>query len=309
VKAERITVGAADAGQRLDRLLALRRLWGSRSQVQRLIGDGAVRLDGAVVKAGSVVRAGQVVEVRAAGPQPPPGVEPEEIALHVLYEDDWLLVIDKPAGLVVHPAPGHWRGTLVSALLHHWQGAPSGLDPLRPGIVHRLDKDTSGVLVIAKDAATLAELARQFKDREVDKQYVAVVWGSLRSERGTIAHPIARHPAHRKRMAVRAGGREAVTRYEVLERFDALTFVRLFPRTGRTHQLRVHLAAIGHPIVGDLLYGRQRRGDPRVHAARQALHAERISFRHPRTGQRVSFSAPLPDDMALLRRRLRAAAA
>jgi 23S rRNA pseudouridine1911/1915/1917 synthase len=304
----RIVVGVEDAGQRLDRYLTKDGAWGSRSQVQRLIGAGCVRLDGAVVKAGASVRAGQTIEVHDPGPPQRAGLEAEDIPLSVVYEDEWILVINKPAGLVVHPAPGHWRGTLVSALLHHWRGPRPGLDPQRPGIVHRLDKDTSGVLVIAKDAATLAELGRQFKDREVEKQYVAVVWGKVRSSRGTITHPIARNRVHRKRMAVRAGGRQAVTSFEVIERFDAVTFLRLSPHTGRTHQIRVHLAALGHPIVGDALYGRQRRAEAPPLIARQALHAERIAFRHPHTGARVSFHAPLPDDMASLRRRLRTAA-
>jgi 23S rRNA pseudouridine1911/1915/1917 synthase len=175
------------------------------------------------------------------------------------------------------------------------------LDPLRPGIVHRLDKDTSGVLVIAKDAATLADLGAQFRKREVEKQYIAFVWGRPRRRTGTITEPIGRNPRHRQRMAVRRGGREAVTAFEVCEPLDGVTMVRLFPKTGRTHQIRVHLAAIGHPIVGDAVYGRGH--GPRALVQRQALHAERISFRHPHTRERVSFSAPLPGDLLALRRR------
>jgi 23S rRNA pseudouridine1911/1915/1917 synthase len=274
---ERIAVDAGGARQRLDRYLAARGKWGSRSHVQRLISAGLVRLDGQLVKPGTV--------------------------LAILYEDEWLLVIDKPPGLVVHPAPGHWRGTLVNALLHHWQGARSGLDPLRPGIVHRLDKDTSGVLVIAKDAATLADIGAQFRKREVEKQYLAFVWGRLRSQSGTITEPIGRNPVHRKRMAVRRTGRAAVTSFEVVERFPSATLVRLFPKTGRTHQIRVHLAAIGHPIVGDAVYGGTRKRQLRV--PRQALHAERITFRHPRTGARVSFAAPLAEDLVGVRHLLK----
>jgi len=298
---ECITVDARDARQRLDRFLAARGTWGSRSQVQRLIAEGYVHLEGQPAKAGTILRSGQRIDVRPAAPPPTAGVEPEAIPLDVLYEDEWLLVINKPAGMVVHPAPGHWRGTLVSALLYHWRAPRPGLDPLRPGIVHRLDKDTSGVLVIAKDADTLAHLATQFRNREVEKQYVACVWGRLRSQSGRIAQPIGRNPVHRKRMAVRAGGRAAVTRFRVLQRGAHLTLLRLFPETGRTHQIRVHLASVGHPIVGDAVYGRAR-VEGRALIARQALHAERIAFRHPRTGGRVDVSAPWPADILAVQR-------
>ncbi len=300
---ERITVEAQGARQRLDHYLAALARWGSRSQVQKLIAAGAVRVEGRAAKAGTILRSGQTIELEAVPPVVPAGITPEAIPLDVLYEDDYLLVINKPPGLVVHPAPGNWRGTLVGALLHHWHGPRPGLDPTRPGIVHRLDKDTSGVLVIAKDAATLAALGHQFRKREVEKQYVAFVWGRVRGQSGTIREPIGRHPVHRTRMAVRRGGREAVTTFEVLERCDAVTMVRLFPRTGRTHQLRVHLAAIGHPIVGDAVYGgaRARRGE--VLSERQALHAEQIAFRHPATGVRLRVAAPLPPDLVALRRR------
>ena len=179
---------------------------------------------------------------------------------------------------------------------------------MRPGIVHRLDKDTSGVLVIAKDAATLADLGTQFRNREVEKQYVAFVWGRLRRHTGTISEPIGRNPTHRKRMAVRQGGREAITSFEVCEQLDGVTMLRLFPKTGRTHQIRVHLAAIGHPIVGDALYGRGRTRPGGAFIQRQALHAERLTFRHPHTGLRMSFVAPLAADLVALRRRCSPAA-
>jgi 23S rRNA pseudouridine1911/1915/1917 synthase len=297
---DRITVDAAGARQRLDRYLAARRQWGSRSRVQQLIADGHVHLDGRQPKSGVILRLGQTIEIDAVPPAAPTGVEPEAIALDVLYEDQWLLVLNKPPGMVVHPALGHRRGTLVSALLHHWGGAPPGLDPARPGIVHRLDKDTSGVLVVAKDAATLADLSAQFRKREVEKQYLACVWGRIRQQSGTVSQPIGRNPVHRKRMAVRAGGREAVTRFEVVERFAQVTFVRLYPRTGRTHQIRVHLAALGHPIVGDVVYGRARQHDLGAPMRRQALHAEQIVFRHPQRGERVRFIAPVAADLHVL---------
>jgi len=305
---ERVTVEPAAARQRLDRYLATRGTWGSRSQVQRLIAEGYVQLDGQPAKPAAVLRGGETIDVRAAPPTGSGDVQPEPIPLDVLYDDEWLLVINKPAGLVVHPAPGHWRGTLVSALLHRWRGPRPGLDPSRPGIVHRLDKDTSGVLVIAKDAQTLADLGAQFRNRQVEKQYVACVWGRLHKQRGTIAEPIGRNPVHRKRMAVRPGGRAAVTRFEVIERCATVTFVRLYPQTGRTHQLRVHLAAIGHPIVGDAVYGGGRRRDETVSIARQALHAERLAFRHPRTGASMHFTAPVPQDLVELRKRCASAA-
>lgn len=296
----RILVDAASAGQRLDRFLVGRADIVSRSQIQRRIAADAVRIDGVAVKAGALVRAGQVIEI-----DPPPAadlsrVEAQEIALDVLFEDDCLLIINKPPGLVVHPAPGNWQGTLVSALLHHWGGARPGLDAVRPGIVHRLDKDTSGVLVIAKDAATLADLAAQFHDRLVEKQYLAIVWGRMARACGTIREPIGRNPVHRKQMTIRRGGRSAETRFRVVERFATVTVVRLLPQTGRTHQLRVHLASIGHPIVGDSTYGgaRGRSGDAKI--ARQALHAERLAFRHPRRGEPMSFTASLPSDMVCL---------
>ena len=300
--AHRLVVAPAAAGERLDRYLTALGTWGSRAQVQRLIAAGAVRVDDAVVKAGTLLRAGQAIAVATvAAPLAPAGAAPEAIALDIVHEDDWILVINKPAGLVVHPAPGNWQGTLVNALLHHWDGPRPGLDPARPGIVHRLDKDTSGILVIAKDATTLADLGAQFRARTVAKQYVALVWGRLRQDRGTVAAPIGRHPVHRKRMAVQPRGREAVTAYEVVERLAGATLLRLFPRTGRTHQLRVHLAAIGHPIIGDAVYGP---GRPAA-LGRHALHAERLTFRHPHTGAEVTFTAPLPADMAALRATLR----
>jgi 23S rRNA pseudouridine1911/1915/1917 synthase len=243
-----------------------------------------------------VLRRGDRVVARR---RPPPALhaEPAPIALDVLHEDEALLVINKPAGLVVHPAPGHWQGTLVSALLHRWPTLPPDLDAARLGIVHRLDKDTSGVLLIAKTAAALADVGRQFHDREIDKQYLALVWGVPRRRSGTISEPIGRHPVHRQRMAVRSRGRAALTRYEVLEGWGGVALVRAHPATGRTHQIRVHLAALGHPIVADRLYARGRNSRD-LGLARQALHAESICFRHPGTGERMRIAAPLPADFA-----------
>ena len=295
-----VMVERGDARQRLDRFLTALGVCGTRSQVQRMIADGSVRVDGNVTKPGALLRCGQRIDVIPAVPRAASTVEPEAIPLSVLYEDDWLLIIDKPAGLVVHPAPGHWQGTVVGALLHRWQGRPADLDPLRPGIVHRLDKDTSGVLVIAKDATTLAELGRQFRAREVTKEYLALVWGELRERQGEVRRPIGRHPVHRKRMSVRAGGREAVTRYRVLGESQGVSVLRVVPETGRTHQIRVHLAALGHPILGDHVYGggTRRAGDLGLH--RQALHAVSLALRHPRTGAPLCVVAPVPDDIRQL---------
>jgi len=296
-------VSPGEARMRLDRFLALRQQLGTRSQIQRLIREGCVRIGRQQVKPGTALRAGDRVIVHRPIPRPP-SVDPEPIDLNVLYEDDAVLVINKPAGMVVHPAPGHWRGTLVNALLHRWRGSSLLAELPRLGIVHRLDKDTSGVILVAKSAAAQAELGRQFRRREVRKQYLALTWGSFREPRGVIREPIGRHPVHRQRMSVRARGREAVTRYEVLERFGDVTLLRAYPETGRTHQIRVHLAAAGHPLVADAQYGRGggRRALP---IERHALHAESVTFAHPVLGKDVRVTAPLPADFAATLRALR----
>jgi len=289
-------------GARLDRFLAARGILGTRSQVHHLVAAGAVRVGDRLVKAGTVLRAGDRVVVERRAP-PATTIEPAAIALDVLFEDEWLLAINKPAGLVVHPAPGHWQGTLVSALLHRWNHLPAGLDPARLGIVHRLDKDTFGVLLIARTAASLAALSRQFHDRETEKRYLALVWGVPRARRGVIDEPIGRHPVHRQRMAIRSRGRAARTRYEVLESWRATALVRAYPETGRTHQIRVHLASLGHPVVGDPLYARGHKREALM--PRQALHAEAIGFRHPDTQQAMQITAPLPGDFAGMLAKLR----
>lgn len=290
------TVGAGDGGVRLDLFLTRKGVLGTRSQVARLIAAGRVLLRGRSGKAGVLLRIGDEV---TAEPQPFAllQAEAEPIALEVLYEDDALLAINKPPGMVVHPAPGHQRGTLVSALLHRWASPGEGLDPGRLGIVHRLDKDTSGVLLVARTPDSLAELARQFRVREVRKEYLALVVGAPRESSGTIEAPIGRHPTLRKKMAVRPQGRSARTRYEVLERLNGLTLVRAFPETGRTHQIRVHLAALGTPVACDPLYGRSRT-TLSMPLGRQALHARAIEFTHPDTGVRLRIEAPLAGDFA-----------
>lgn len=306
-----IRVSLENAGLRLDRFLTARGDLGSRSQVQRLIEAGRVRLNGEVVKAGASLRRGDTISIepeeetsRASASTRP---EAEDIALDILHEDDDMLVLNKPAGLVVHPAPGHWRGTLVSALLHHWRGPRPGLDELRPGIVHRLDRDTSGVLVIGKTPEVVARLAAQFKAREVEKEYAAIVWRCPRPRRGVIDKPIGRHPRQRQRMSIRAAGRRAVTHYEVVDDFGDVSLLRLGLETGRTHQLRVHLADLGHPIVGDGVYGRARNvADAMLRDfPRQALHAARLELTHPVSGARMRFEAPMPPDFDALLKHLR----
>lgn len=295
-----VTVDGAVRRRRLDRYLADVGAWGSRARVQRLIAAGRVLVDGAVAAADTIVRPGQEIRVADdSAPMPVSAVEPEAIPLVILHEDERILVVNKPAGLVVHPASGHWRGTLVAALLHHWRGPRPGLDPERLGLVHRLDKDTSGVLVVAKDADALEQLGAQFRARTVEKEYVAFVFGRPAATAGVIDAPIGRHPVHRKQMAVRAGGRPAVTRYEVVAADAEIAMVRLWPRTGRTHQIRVHLRALGHPIVGDAVYGKDPAGAT-ARVGRQALHAARLTFCHPESGERVSFVADLPADLAVL---------
>jgi 23S rRNA pseudouridine1911/1915/1917 synthase len=310
-----LVVDGRDAGQRLDAWVAAAGIELSRSQARHLIDAGAVRVGGAVRKAGYAVRAGDRVDIEVP-PPPAPRAEPEELPLQVLYEDALLIAINKAPGMVVHPAPGRWHGTLVNALLHRWGRLPAA-DDVRPGIVHRLDRDTSGVMVIARTPAALEHLARQFHDRTVAKRYLAVVRGVLRRDTLVIDAAIGRHPTERKKMSTRAPrGRAAVTHVRVLERFAAATLVEASPHTGRTHQIRVHLAARGFPILGDAVYGggavaarsvaqRARTTLPTV--ARQALHAASLEVTHPERGDRIRFDAPLWADMEQLLAALRTA--
>jgi 23S rRNA pseudouridine1911/1915/1917 synthase len=276
---------------------------GTRSQAKQLVDAGKVRVDGVVRKASFGLRAAMRVEVDLPL-APVTTIEPEALPLDVLYEDADLLVIDKPPGMVVHPAPGARRGTVVNALVHRLGRLEGVGAALRPGIVHRLDKDTSGVLVIARTAAALEALARQFRARTLHKRYLALVHGEVRGREGVIDRPIGRDPRERKRMSTRSRqGRTALTRYTVLERLRGATLLAVAPETGRTHQIRVHLAAVGHPIVGDAVYGGRRRGMRADSAAvlaavpRQALHAESLTFAHPANGRTMTVTAPLPADL------------
>lgn len=290
-------------GQRLD--LALSRLTATtRSQIKILIDERRVWVNGEPAKAGRVIKVGEILEFLPLPPLPAV-VEPQDIPLDVLFEDEHLVAINKPPGMVVHPAPGQWNGTVVNALLFRW-GWAGQTDSLRPGVVHRLDKDTSGVLLIAKDLLTLERLSQAFKERQVHKTYLAVAVGHLRSTSGTINLSIGRHSVDRKKMAVRrVGGREAITRYQVIGEAQGLSLLRLFPETGRTHQLRVHLAAIGHPLVGDKTYGKQNGDMSSLPSfaqafARQALHAQQIDLLHPIVGIPLCICAPCPPDFLRL---------
>ncbi len=292
------------AGRRLDSFVAASGLGISRSQVRHLIDAGRVTIGGNVRKAGHVVRTGDEVQIDVPAVTPT-AAEPEALPLRVLHEDEAIIVIDKAPGMVVHPAPGRWRGTLVNALLHHWGPLP-GHEPGRPGIVHRLDRETSGVMVIARTAAALEHLGRQFAARTVKKRYVAVVRGVLRPDECRIDAPIGRHAIERKKMSTRARvARPAVTRIRVRERFARATLVEAAPETGRTHQIRVHLAARGHPILGDAVYGRPRASETTL-IARHALHAESLGIIHPVRGTAMTFHADLWPDMAALLDALRA---
>ncbi|MFQ5646596.1 MAG: RluA family pseudouridine synthase [bacterium] len=287
------------AGNRLDHYL-LTVISLTRSRLHRLLQEGNILLNGKIVKAGYRLKGGERVSLSI--PEPVEGsVEPEDISLDIVYEDQDLAVINKPAGLVVHPGSGHGRHTMVNALLFHCRDLSGIGGELRPGIVHRLDKDTSGIVVVAKhDAAHLA-LSEQFARREIRKIYYALVSGRKIAAAGIIDKPVGRHPVHRQKMAVRPEqGREAVTRYRILQRFGSLAFLEVKPKTGRTHQIRVHLAYIGCPIMGDQVYrGRSQitLGTESVMFHRQALHAGKLAFTHPSTGERVEFDAPLPADM------------
>jgi len=281
-------------GERLDLFVARRLPELTRSRVRRLIDDGLITIEGRLpAKAGLALEAGQRVAVTLPPPEPS-ALRPEAMPLRIVYEDDDLLVVDKPAGLAVHPAPGHASHTLVNALLAHCPELSGVGGEGRPGIVHRLDKDTSGLLIVAKNDAAHAALARQLGARQVEKTYLALVRGRVDPAEGLVDAPIGRHPVHRKKQAVVEGGREARTRYRVLRALDGYSLVEVRPESGRTHQIRVHFASIGHPVAGDALYGR---GAAPPSLRRQFLHAQRLAFRHPRTGDRLELDAPLPEDL------------
>jgi len=287
----RIAIEPEDIGARLDVFLAEELEDVTRSAAQRWIDAGLALVNGTVKKANYKLRLGDAIDVTPPEPEAIDAL-PEDIPLHVLYEDAWLIVLNKPRGMVVHPAAGHMSGTLVNALLHHCGGSLSGINgALRPGIVHRIDKDTSGLLVVAKNDAAHAMLSAQMAAHTVTRRYEAIVHGRIRED-GTVDAPLARHPKERKKMAVMSGGRKAVTHYSVLCAYRGFTHVEARLETGRTHQIRVHMADIGHPLLGDMVYGREKQ--PHGANAGQALHAKTLGFAHPADGRYVEFTVP-PD--------------
>jgi 23S rRNA pseudouridine1911/1915/1917 synthase len=305
-----LTVPGECAGLRLDQCLARLLPGHSRSRLQAWIRDGLVSVNGRRCQPKLTVWGGEHIELVPAPLPAEGGDAPEAIALAVVFEDDAVLVIDKPAGLVVHPGSGNWRGTLLNALLHH---APQLSAMPRAGIVHRLDKDTSGLMVVAKTLEAQTSLARQLHARSVRREYLALVHGRVARD-GSVEAPIGRHPVHRTRMAVVTRGRHALTHYQVLERLPGCTLVRCRLETGRTHQIRVHMQSIGHPLVGDPAYGRRpsaesvRTRDLLAGFPRQALHAARLELEHPVSGERMSWESPPPPDLRELIECLRRAA-
>lgn len=296
-----VEVPAALDGERVDRALALLFGW-SRADAQRLLGAGRVRVDGEPAAKSLRLVAGQELAV-AGQPEGAARPRPEDVPIDVRYEDPDLVVVAKPAGLVVHPGPGHDHGTLVHGLLARYPEIAEVGDPLRPGIVHRLDKDTSGLLVVARTREAYDGLVAALGAHEVERRYLALVWGVLGAARGVVDAPIGRSVHRPTRMSVRGGGRPARTWFEVERTYDSpvVSLLRLRLETGRTHQIRVHLAAIGHPVVGDRTYGGARESLP---IDRPFLHAEHLAFAHPRTGARIEVSEPLPEDLAAVLRRL-----
>ena len=287
-----IKVNRVEQEQRLD-LYLLQKIPAkiSRSFLQKAIKEGKITVNGKPQKPSYRVKVKDVIFVPEPEPATIPSIEPEPIDLEILYEDHDLIVINKPAGMIVHPIPSHTSGTLVNALLYHCKDLQGIGGELRPGIVHRLDKDTSGVMVVAKNDLSHRNLSQQFKDREIFKMYLALVRGKIDEPQGEIKVSLARHPVLRTKMSVNETGRFAITFYKVLRYFgDTASLVVAYPKTGRTHQIRVHMKYIGHPILGDKLYGNS------FGASRQMLHAAKLGFYHPRTDKWLSFIAPLPDD-------------
>jgi 23S rRNA pseudouridine1911/1915/1917 synthase len=302
----RFEVTQENAGSRLDLFLSRMNLELSRNQVQRLIDKNCILVNDRPQKASYRLRLEDQVLVFVP-PPPPSQLEPEPLSLDVVFEDDHLIAINKPPGLVVHPATSHRTSTLVHGLLHHCDHLADLGGPLRPGIVHRLDKDTSGIIVVAKDNAAYRHLSRQFKEKLVYKEYSALVYGHLRQSSGQFTNPIQRHPKNRKKMGIIAGGREASTFWWLELWFGEVSLVKVVIKTGRTHQIRVHFSHAHHPVVGDATYGGKKRvrsvQNPLMRARlskvkRQMLHARRLALEHPATGDKLDLSAPLPEDMS-----------
>ncbi len=306
-----LSVAGSDEGTRLDAYLATQIEGWSRARLQRLIDDQDVLVNGKAVKPSYKLRVGDEIEVELT-PAPSASFEPENIPVDVVYEDDDLIVVNKPAGMVVHPAAGVTSGTLANALAYRFQHLSASGGPVRPGIVHRLDKDTSGLMVVAKTETAHEHLSDKFRAREVLKRYVALVYGVVKTPQGRIEQPIARDPRNRTRMAVVPGGRQALSLYSVRRQYGAFALVDVELKTGRTHQIRVHLSWLKHPVVGDVLYGGGRENslqNSQLRAqvrrlTRQFLHAEELGFSHPTTGKPLRFVAPLPAELSDFLKRL-----
>lgn len=300
---QRLTVSPEDAGVRIDKYLAEQLPDITRSYLQKLLKDGSVQMNGKPVKASTKTAAGALIALTIPEPEEPE-ILPEDIPLDILYEDSDVILINKPKDMVVHPAAGHYTGTLVNALMYHCKGDLSGINGvLRPGIVHRIDKDTTGVLIVCKNDRAHNALAEQLKEHSITRKYRAIVCGNLKEDEGTVDAPLGRHPQDRKKMAiVRSGGKRAVTHYRVLERFGNYTYIECRLETGRTHQIRVHMASLGHPLLGDEIYGRAK--SP-FKLEGQTLHAMVLGFIHPTTGEYMEFEAPLPEYFEKLLEKLR----
>ena len=296
-----MTILCDTEGVRLDAFLASRDLGLTRSALQKLLEDGMVRVDGKAVKKNYRTKAGDEIELELPEPEIPE-ILPEDIPLDIRYEDEDVIVLNKPKGLVVHPAPGHWSGTLVNGLMYHCRDSLSGINGvLRPGIVHRIDMDTSGLLIVAKNDFAHQALAAQLQDHTLSRVYEAICVGGVRADSGTIDAPIGRHPADRKKMAVtEKNSRPAVTHFEVIARYPGYTHLRLRLETGRTHQIRVHLAWRNHPVLGDPVYGRGKE----LGLSSQCLHARELTFLHPRTGEPVTVTCELPEYFTEILRKL-----
>lgn len=292
-----------EIGKRIDVYIAEYKEELSRSRVQKLIENGLVTVNGKVVKSNYKLRKDDILEVEIPDPEPLE-IEAEDIPLDIIYEDKDVVIVNKPQGMVVHPAPGHYSGTLVNALMYHCKDDLSGINgQMRPGIVHRIDKDTSGVLMIAKSDAAHNSLAQQLAVHSITRKYYAVVCGNIKEDRGTVDKPIGRSPKDRKKMAVVQGGRRAVTHYRVLERFGGkYTLIEAQLETGRTHQIRVHMASLGHPLLGDTVYGSEKQP---FKLQGQVLHAKVLGFNHPSDGRYVEFESPLPEYFEKLLTKLR----
>ena len=306
VSEHRFEVSQQDAGSRLDVFLSRMDLELSRNQVQRFIENNHIQVNGIPQKASYRLRPGEQVSV-SLPPPPPPELTPEPLPLQILFEDEHLIGINKPPGLVVHPATSHRKSTLVHGLLHHCDHLADLGGPLRPGIVHRLDKDTSGIMVVAKNNSAYRHLSGQFKKKSIYKEYTALVYGHMRQSSGEFTAPIQRHPKNRKKMGIIAGGRDAFTSWWLEMMFGEVSLVKVVIKTGRTHQIRVHFAHAQHPVVGDATYGGKKRvrsiENPLVRGRlskvrRQMLHARRLKLEHPATGERLDLSTPMPEDMS-----------